>query len=198
MQETNFINKLEEKIYMLKDYNDNEQIIEQLQEFFQELIERKRNDPIEGGLQATLIICKDKMAAKVNEKDGMETHLVNEINLIRYLNNNYHFITEKAIGKFLLYMHDIEIISSQAIVFRILDGESKLMLAITSNKEIETEFEKIILKNILNICKNIKEQKIYEKLEIGIHFPKSTTEFVDLNEFDWTIFDNLLSNKSLK
>lgn len=59
-------NSLEEKIY--SGSIDNNQ--EELKQFFAEIIERRRGeDAIKDGLQASMIITKDRFAAKINEND---------------------------------------------------------------------------------------------------------------------------------
>ena len=59
-------NSLEEKIYSGSIENNQKE----LKPFFAEIIERRRGeDPVNDGLQASIIITKDRFAAKINEND---------------------------------------------------------------------------------------------------------------------------------
>ena len=156
-----FTNKLSEKIYH-GNYLNIEDIKKQLKSFFNELIKRKRNDPLEGGLQASIIIYKDRCAFKINELDGAGLHVISEVNLTKFLYNDNNYLTEKAAGHFGLYMSEMMTITKDAISVRILDGEDKLMVAITSSGNIQSKFEIEVLKYIINICKNIKENNYYK------------------------------------
>ena len=81
-----YTDRLEEKIYHATNKDSEEKINEQLKLFFKELTTRKRNDAIEGGLQASLIIFPEIFAAKVNEEDGMGSHAQSNINLVEFIN----------------------------------------------------------------------------------------------------------------
>ncbi|MBR3661370.1 MAG: hypothetical protein IKN63_05705 [Bacilli bacterium] len=60
-----YIKNLEEKIYYGINKNSEAINFEIIKSFFQELIKRKRNDPFEGGLQASMILFSTSFAGKV-------------------------------------------------------------------------------------------------------------------------------------
>lgn len=86
-----YINKEEvkEQFYYGDKSNSEEEIKKQIGLFFEELYKRRKDDTIEDGLQASAIIMPDAFAAKVNENDGIDSHKVTEINLLRYLKKYY-------------------------------------------------------------------------------------------------------------
>ena len=75
-----YVNYLSEKVYSSNSIGEYE-----IRSFFDELVYRKREDPVEGGLQASMIVLSNRFAAKVNEKDGTGLHLCEFVNLVKFL-----------------------------------------------------------------------------------------------------------------
>ena len=192
-----FTNNLEEKIYF-GDTNDLINVRNQLNLFFKELIKRKRNEPIEGGLQASVVVYKDRAAAKVNENDGKGVHIASNINLTKFLFGDNNYLTEKGIRYFGLYTNELGKFTKEAIEVRILDGQDSLMLAIHSYNEIESLFKLKVLKMIIDICKIIKDKNIYKEIEVGFSTPNISIDFEDFSETRYQTFLNFINNESKK
>ena len=180
-ESTLYTDKQEEKIYSATEKDSKEKIISEFQNFFKELIKRKRNDPIEGGLQAVMIIFPNIFAAKINEDDGMGTHGQSKINAIKFINGDHEYLTEYGIRHFYLYEKELKQLLCSCIDIRILDGEETLMLAITSNKELYSTFEVQMLKRIILICNILMEKKYYKNVDIGLYTPK-----IKIDYGEWT------------
>ena len=190
-----FTTKLEEIIYYGKK-DDLISLKKQLYLFFNEIIIRRRNDPIEGGLQASIVIYKDRAAAKVNEHDGKGVHIASNVNLTKFLFGDKKYITEFGTRYFGLYMNDMMTITKDAVTVRILDGKDYLMLAIQSYHEIDSLFKLKVIKMIIDICKSIKNKNIYKEIEVGLNTKNINMEFEDFNEHKYQSFLNILNNES--
>lgn len=189
-EEILFTDKQEETIYSATSSDSEEKIQSELESFFEELIKRKRNDPIEGGLQASMIILPTVFAAKINEEDGMSPHINSCVNLIKYINNDHKYLTREGTRNFNIYQKENTIINNDVIELRILDGEDTLMIAITSNKKTESLFELKMLKRITTICNNLMNNNIYKNIDIGIH----THNFkIDFGEWTQEKRENIFS-----
>ena len=193
-----FTSKLEEKIYHGDRFDDSKDISRQLNLFFSNLIKRKRNTPIEGGLQASLIILEDAFAAKVNEDDGMATHARSQVNLVKYLNHDKNYITNQGVRKAIVYKDEVLQLSREGIEIRILDGEDHLMLAIYGATDIHTKFQMETLQKVLFYCRQIKEKNFYKMVEIGLHTPSIIIDFGDFEEGLYQKMLNALSLDSQK
>lgn len=185
MEEKYWKDNLEEKIYTANINDPNEKINEQINEFLTSLAKRKRNDLYEGGLQASLICFKGYFAAKVSENDGLEPHISNEYNLYNFLNNKNKYLTDEGKDHFALYMMDYLFIERFGFSIRILDSEEELMFAIVSKNDIDSQFQIHVLKTLIESCKQLKDNNIYKKIEIGIHAKNMEIEFEEIeNNFD--------------
>ncbi len=83
--------KLTEKVYYSRIQDGNEYMQEQIKAFLMELYKRRRDDPIEGGLQANMLIMPNAYAAKITENDGTDPHIITIINLLRYIKGKNTF-----------------------------------------------------------------------------------------------------------
>ncbi len=177
-----YTDKLDETIYAFIETDNEEEINKKLTTFFKELVTRKRDDPFEGGIQAVIIILEDKCAMKVCERDGIGPHTNSAINLVKYLNNDHKYLSIIGTGLFKLSTKERNQIAREAVEARILDGKEELMFAINSKVEEKSEFQIEILNKIINLCKTLKDNNTYKKVEIGVHTPKDDIEFEDLTD----------------
>ena len=192
---------LEEKIYTANINDPSEKINEQINGFLTSLVKRKRNDLYEGGLQASLICFKGSFAAKVSENDGLELYISNEYNLYNFLNNKNKYLTDEGREHFALYMMDYLFIERFGFSIRILDSEEDLMFAIVSKNDIDSEFQIHVLETLIKSCKQLKDNNIYKKIEIGIHAKNIEIDFEECdNNFDEIIetLENIKEKKSIK
>lgn len=194
MVDDRYVKRLEEKIYSSKG-NKSELCDIELRLFFNELIERKREDPIEGGLQAGMIILSDEFAAKINENDGSGLHSCTNINLVKYLNNDYRYYSDKAMRFPALYWDQTKVLSEEGVEIRILNGSEELMIEMSAVNNINN-YQKEIIKKIISICKDIMDN--YQKVMIGIHIPNMVIECRDLNDESYEDIMDILKKSNVK
>lgn len=194
-EEQLYTDTLEETIYSATSSDSEEKIQSELESFFEELIKRKRNDPIEGGLQASIVIFPNKFLAKVNEEDGMGSHSQSCINLVKYLNNDHKYLTKFGMRHFNLYPKERNQLNILGTEIRILDGEEELMLAIVSEKSKENIFELKIIMEIIKLCSILMNKNYYKNVDIGIHTPNIKIDFGEwTQEKRENIFSTLETN----
>lgn len=178
----NFIDKLNEKVYSARIGDSKEEIVQILYYFFDELVKRKRKKTSEGGLHAGLVIDQDSFGAKINEDDGKHSHLGTSINLVKYLNKDDYFITDKAIGNSKLYKDALNQLSTQSVESRIVAGDRKLVMTFVSNHNALTNFQLDILESIAFACKLLVDNAIYDDINIGFRVGKSELMISSWNE----------------
>ena len=176
------IDKLEEKIYFGTDKNHQEELKAKLNEFLSVLISRRRDDPIEEGLQAEMIIMPETFAAKVNEKDGLSTHLITKVNLLRFIKHKNTFYIDKAGGYNAIIHDEIEQLTRDGIDIRILDGETEAIFAINSIRKCLSDFQINILKTLITLLKEIQQDNIYSSVEVGLDTANSKVDIDNINE----------------
>ncbi len=183
-----YVKYLSEKVYFSSDIDEYE-----IRTFFDELAIRKREEPVEGGLQASMIVLPNKFAAKVNELDGNGLHLCEFVNLIKYLNNDHKYFSQKAMKYPTIYDEQSRIISEEAVEVCILDGEETLMIAISSFREIN-DYQKELLKKIILVCSEYFDN--YQNIEIGINTPNVMVDYTYLNKDNYEDICSLIGNNN--
>lgn len=171
-----------EKIYYGTENNGEEKIREQIGAFCDELYERRRDDSIEDGLQASVIIMPNAFAAKVNENDGIDPHKITEINLLRFLKNKNKYYKGEAAGNFMLIYDEAKEIMRKCVEIRIIDGKNYFMAAIVSNREIKSEYQIKVLKTVIDYLRCLQQSRKYTHVHVGFHTPLTTVEFEDIKE----------------
>ena len=183
-----YVKYLSEKVYSSGDIDSDYE----LRMFFDELVFRKREDPVEGGLQASMVILSDRFASKVNEGDGTYLHLCEFVNLVKYLKNDHKYFSQKAMKFPMLYYKEFEIVREEGIEIRILDGDDTLMITVLSYNEIN-DYQKDILKKILFICYSNLDN--YQNIEIGISTPNVIVDFTNINKDNFEYIISVVDNK---
>ena len=123
--------EMQEKIYYSSD--DNESDV--LNDFFNELVKRKKDDVDDWGLQASMVIRDNDYAAQINEKDGAESHNLTLINLYNNLNgdnNNYFSKDLSDDNKKQLNLDTIKM-NLECIKVRIISSMDRLQIICTGN-----------------------------------------------------------------
>lgn len=92
------LNSLSEKVYTVNDWSDEDDLDYEITTFFSKLMNRRRNDDIEEGLQAGGVILPDKAGFKICERDGKGSHAQAQENVSQYLNGERSFTGEETIG----------------------------------------------------------------------------------------------------
>lgn len=181
MENNNLItDKLNEKVYSANSGDSKENITEILYYFLDELVKRKRKQSNIGGLSAGLVSSKDEFAAKVSENDGKSSHFLTSINLLKYLNGDDFYITERGVGNTSLYKDDLNKLFLSCIETRIMAGDRELLISFASNKEILSEFQEDILQSIVDSCKLLIDNEILDDVSLGFR-----TGQIDLRVSNW-------------
>lgn len=172
--------KLEEKIFSANSGNSKDNITEILYYFLDELVKRKRKQSNVGGLSAGLVCSKDHFAAKVNENDGKSSHFLTSVNLVKYLNGDNFFITEKGVGNTSLYKNNLNDLFLSCIETRIMAGDRELLMSFASNKGVLSEFQEDLLQAIVDSCKLLIDNNILDDVSLGFRTGK-----IDLRVSNW-------------
>ncbi len=179
----------EEMIYVCNQIDNEENIDKNIKEFFTELINRRRNDPVEGGLQACAVVFPDKSAMKICENDGTAPHANAFINLVKHLNGNRNYISVQGTSNFMISRNENKQLIESGIGIRFLDGADELMLAINSNINSLSSHQVDILRKLIVSCKTLKDNNTYKNVKIGCYIADCKIDFEDLNDEH---FNNLL------
>lgn len=185
-----YVNYLSEKVYSSNSIDECE-----IRSFFDELVYRKREDPVEGGLQASMLILANKFAAKVNEKDGTGLHLCEFVNLVKFLNDDHTYFIDKAMRFPMLYSKQHDVIMQEGIAVRILDGDKSLIISISSFKMIN-DYQKEVLKKLLLVCREKIDN--YQNIEIGINTPNVLLESTNLDIDNYESINSIIDGKNVK
>ena len=100
------LDHLEEKVFVLNSSESEDNNDYELNSFFNELLSRRRNDYLEGGLQACGVVFSEKAGFKIAERDGSATHAHTDESIAQYLNGETMFSGEDTLGQFNLRKND--------------------------------------------------------------------------------------------
>ena len=156
----------EEKAYCLYEGDDDARIHSVLREFFQELVARKGSNGLDG-LQATFVLLPNQFGAKVCEKNGLDYHPQSQVNLIRFLKGRSDFIDSSLLNNCSLWMEE-EYELEHNIQSRIVSGDNHFLLAIIGKNVDLTDFQRRVLREIINVCKEISNQHVYHSFKVGL------------------------------
>ena len=201
--ESLFTDKQEEKFYVCSEKASDEENEKSLLSFFTELVDRRRDDPYEGGLQACAVILPDRSAMKICEDDGIAPHSHTFVNLIKHLNNDHKYFTLKGNSNFMLTNPERKQLIEKGVEVRILNGKSEINFIINSNLAVLSEYQVEMVSKLISACKVLKDNKTYDTVQVGFHNPVCEIDFEDLsNEHYSNLLDGIkdldkTSNKSM-
>ena len=170
----------DETIYTCNQIESDEQIDKEMASFFSILVNRRRNDPIEGGLQACAVIFPEKSAMKVCEMDGTAPHANAFINLVKYMNGDHRYNSLEGTKYPIISKMEKRQLFESGIEIRFLDGKDELMLAITSNLKSLSQHQTEMLNKILLFCKMLKDNQTYARVRVGFCVSEFEIEFENL------------------
>lgn len=180
MENNLYTDKLEEKIYYGNSTYSTEEIQKVLNDFINEVIKRRRNDEEEEGLQAVFIIGKEEFGAKITENDGSGSHQNSSINIIKYFNHDNNYISLEGTGYPNIFKKEYDELCFETIQITILSAENKIKFIINSifNQYIElSEFQDIMIKIFSNVVEELKQNNIYQTIEVVGEFPSSKDNY---------------------
>ena len=173
--------QLTERIFSASSADGRVFLKEQLQAFFQEVVDRRVSNE-EGGLQASILVLPEKVGAKVCEGNGLSSHHHSHINLLRFLNGRKEFLTPYEMSKISLYREDQEEMIRTAVEGRILSNTEEMGLVLFSNKDTLTDFQKEVIEVLVELCQEIQNQNIYQSVKLGISTEEFSREFDELTD----------------
>ena len=150
------LNYLTETVYTMNDGYDMEDIRYELSTFFAKLMERRRDDPTEGGLQAGGVIYEDKAGFKISERDGHGSHAQAQENVSQYLNGETSFSSPEAVGMIGMRRNDPNAwvnITKQGFTVRIVATSNALTFIFDTNKYQTTDFQLDIILELISYIK---------------------------------------------
>ena len=183
--------ELTEKIYYSK--NDDFSFLDS---FMEEVISRRKMNE-EGGLQAGIVILKDRVGAKVCDDDGLASHQQSFINVIRFLKGEMNFVSPREVSFYLFTREDQNEMVLNGIEVRIISNLEEIQFLIFAHMNMFNEYQIQCLNTIIEIVKKIQEQNIYQSVNIGISTEEISKEYgVFTDEFlqKWNRF--MEQNKS--
>lgn len=184
-KENFLIDELEEKIYYGTKQNNEEELNGVLKQFLIEVYKRRRNDPIEGGLQAEMIIMPEKFAAKITENEGLGSHYATSINLLRFIKGESSYYRDDVTQYSVIIKDEILDILTNGIEIRILAGQENIMFAISSNREHLSDFQIELLENQINLLKKVQQKNDDIYVEVGFSTPNSSIEFENIDNSEY-------------
>ena len=169
---------MEETIYSMNEEDYQRKVLE---DFFQEVVSRKERNQ-EGGLQASIVLLKEKMGAKVCEERGLAPHPHSHMNLIRYMNGREDFLSISQMRDYSLYQEEKNELSKNGLDGRIISGDNEFKLVMFGEDVILSDFQKQVVSDILDICKEIRDQHIYQSVSVGFSTEEASMEYDELTD----------------
>lgn len=176
-----FTNVLDEKIYYASDTDDKEITYEQVEAFFREVHDHRRDDPLEGGFQASMVIYPHMFAAKSNGNNGYGGHQCCKLNLTRFVNGEKDYYTETGSRYPKLFMNDLGYLIRNGVEVSLLSGEEHLMVAILASTDINSTYQLEVIRDILDVCGELKSNGSFKTIEIGFRTPCIKVEYGELD-----------------
>ena len=142
-----------DKIYStctLEDVNDS------VNNFFEEVMKRKRDDPYSDGLLAAGVIFNNCYATMINGNDGRLPHHTAHIALMKYLENYYE------LEELNLELDGIDV--------RMICNERELTIMINSYIDIQSEFEYCVLKAFTRCVDEYYKNNVLDNVMFQIAF----------------------------
>ena len=190
-----FTNVLDEKIYYASDTDDKETTYEQVENFFREVHDHRRDDPIEGGFQASMVIYPHMFAAKSNANDGYGGHQCCKVNLTKFINGDTTYLTERGAKNPQLYMGDLSQLIKNGVEVSLLSGEEHLMVAILASRDINSIYQLEVIKNVLDVCSELKNNGSFKTIEIGFRTPCIKVDYGELDSAKHDEITDVIANE---
>ena len=182
------LNYLTEKIYTINDCLDEEDIHYELSTFFSKLMNRRREEQIDLGLQAGGVIYPDKAGFKIAERDGKASHAQTQENVSQYLNGETAFSSEEDVGMINSRKNDPNSwanISKNGFTVRIVANRNGLVFIFNSQIFEPTSFQMDAIYEIFGYIKKVYDEGIIRKPYINFLTAKDKfvyREFMDSDE----------------
>lgn len=203
MREYQTLNKLEEKIYEMSDSFSDDENNELMHNFFQEIMARRKEDDVEGGLQAGGVIYHDKAAFKVNEQDGLAPHCHTIETLAQYMDGETMFSSVDSMGQVSKREgdpHNWVTIENYAFEFRIIIGRQSMFVATSTLNDTITIFQLKVIDKFVDYIKLAFEQGLLKYISFNYvtKEKKFVTDMNDMKESDFDELKNLLKTSMEK
>ena len=160
------LDKLKEMVYEVRDTDTEDNISFVLSSFMNELMERRKYDRLEGGMQASGVILPNNAGFKINEGDGKATHAHTLETLSQYLNGETMFSGENTVNQFGLRRNDPNgflNIPKNGIKVRIIASEDRLIFIFETYLSNLTPFQLDVVERIVNNIEKEYQSGIIKK-----------------------------------
>ena len=157
------LDKLTEDIYYMNENFDEDDIRYELSSFFDKLINRRRNDDTEFGLQAGGVIYPDRAGFKICERDGKASHAQAQENVSQYLNGSPEFSSEDAVRMISSRRNDPNAwanIAKNGFTVRIVASNEELIFIFSTSKYQFTDFQLNIVYELFNHIRKVYDDGI--------------------------------------
>lgn len=181
------LDKLEETVYEVRDIDTEDNISFVLSSFMNELMERRKNDQLEGGMQASGVILPDKAGFKINEGDGKASHAHTLETLSQYLNGETMFSGEDTVGLIGLRRNDPNgflNIPKHGIKVRTIASEDGLIFIFETYLLNLTPFQLDVVEKIVNDIEKEYKSGIIKKPFINFITGKDRFVFNEDENYD--------------
>ena len=157
--------QLTEKIYYSKDDN-----ISFLDSFMNDFIKRakqcKRDD-----FNGVIAILEDKAGAKVCDNDGENHHYHSHMNVVHFLNGGTNFYTpeEATLNSSICSAENNELMN-HGVEIRFVSRTKNFEVTIMAIATVLNEYQKKCLNKIIDLTKEVRDECLYPKVNIGIFY----------------------------
>lgn len=181
-----YTDKQQETTYLVGPNN-----LEVLTEFFEEILERKKDDPYEGGLQASGVIFNGVAAFKINEDDGLAPHSLSFVNLVKEIEYKFDktkpkiYATRDLLSRFKYYSEEQQKICKYATELRIVSAEDYMQITFLDRNEELSDFKKQVILKIAKLCRQAKEDCQIGEIYFGYSTKYHQADFTDISHEDY-------------
>lgn len=179
--------KLEEKIYYGIGNCGTEEIEKTLRTFFSEMLNRKRGDIPEAGLQLSGVIYDNSFAFKVNEKNGMALHDAEHLNLTAFLKSKINneeepkYITQLGFLNNSLMARERGQVLTEGTTIKLMCSEDQMLLYFTDNTEGLSEVKINVIQTLVNLCDELKQLEELDNITFLLGSKRYEVEKEDLD-----------------
>ncbi len=181
------LKELTEEVYTMDDSQDKEDIKNEISSFFDELMERRRDDDIEEGLQAGGVIYSDKAGFKISEQDGYGPHAQAQENVSQYLNGETEYSNVEDLGMFMKRRKDPNAwlnIPKNGFTVRIVANNNMLIFIFDTQKYKLTDFQLEVVTGLLGHIRGAYQDGIIDYPYVNFMTGKDRFIFNEYSEID--------------
>ena len=174
MESWQTLTELKEKVYEVTEQEAAEETYCKIGLFFDELINRRRDDPYEGGLQGSGVIQDHQAAFKINERNGEASHPHTMETLAQYLRGDTQFSSEESMGAWSKKGTDPTAyynLENTDFCVRFLAGSNSLVIIFTTRLDDFSNFQLDVIHHCLDFAKEAIESGNFFYVTVNFSTP---------------------------